>query len=129
PENLAKQQQGILTNTNKRNIDFTGAYIDALVLNVYAGPGPTKLWIDDLEVGPVVGMPQPVAVMQDNKTPGANVSLPRRNSLVGFEANRLTVGNKRMFFRGIRYTDTMLPVLRNAGFNTIFFDGKVNPAQ
>ena len=34
----------------------------------------------------------------------------------------------RMFFRGIRYTDTMLPVLRNAGFNTVFFDNKVNQA-
>src|ERR1043166_10098908 len=34
-----------------------------------------------------------------------------------------------MFFRGIRYTDTMLPVLRSAGFNTVFFDSKVNAAQ
>ena len=36
----------------KRPVNFTDAYIDALVLNVYAGPGPTEVWIDDLESGP-----------------------------------------------------------------------------
>ena len=54
PALLAKMQQQLLNKKNApRNIDFTGAYIDSLVLNVYGGPGPTARWIDDLEIGPV----------------------------------------------------------------------------
>jgi hypothetical protein len=127
PVRLAKEQQQLMTAQLKRNIDFTGAYIDALVLNLYAGPGPAKVWIDDLEIGPVMPATQ-VASIPDNNNPSKNVSIPRRGSAVEFNANRLMVGNKRMFFRAIRYTDTMLPVLRNAGFNTVCFDRRVNPA-
>ena len=36
-----------------RAVDPTDAYVDRLVLNVYAGPGVTEVWIDDLEIGPV----------------------------------------------------------------------------
>ncbi len=127
PAVLAKAQQQLLTLDKKRQIEFTGAYIDSLVLNVYAGPGPTKVWIDDLEIGPIVGG-APVVAIPDNNNPAKITSIPRGNSAVEFEANRLTVGKKRMFFRAIRYTDTMLPVLRNAGFNTVCFDSKVNAA-
>jgi hypothetical protein len=127
PVKLAKEQQQRMTNRLGRAIDFTGAYIDALVLNVYAGPGPTKVWIDDLEIGPVVPAAQ-AAPNPDNKNPAKSVSMPRRGSAVEFNANRLMVGNQRMFFRAIRFTDTMLPVLRNAGFNSVYFDRNVNPA-
>src|ERR1043165_198158 len=129
PVTLAKKQQQLMNASLKREVDFSGAYIDALVMNVYAGPGPTKVWIDDLEIGPIQSGPQ-VAVVPDNNNPGKTVVLPKtsKHSPVYFEGNRLLVGSHRMLFRGIRYTDTMLPVLRNAGFNTIFFDGKANPA-
>jgi hypothetical protein len=129
PVTLAKKQQQLMNASLKRNIDFTGAYIDALVLNVYAGPGPTKVWIDDLEIGPIQSGAQ-VAVIPDNNNPAKNLPKPRpagHSNVVAFEANRLTVGKQRMLFRGIRYTDTMMPVLRNAGFNAIFFDTKANP--
>lgn len=133
PVKLAKEQQQLMNakNGNKRQFDFTGAYIDALVLNVYAGPGPTRLWIDDLEVGPVAeGIPFQTADRVDNANPAKNASItrPSRPSAIEFNANRLIVGNKRMFFRAVRYTDTTLPVLRNAGFNTICFDRNINPA-
>src|ERR1700722_19132146 len=52
PVALASQQQQLLNVDTKRSLDFTGAYIDALVLNLNGGPGPTKVWIDDLEIGP-----------------------------------------------------------------------------
>ena len=107
-----------------RTIDFTGAYIDALVLNVFGGPGPTKVWIDDLEVGPVTSGPAPIADNNNNSTP----RIGAKNSAVQFDGNRLMVGKQRMFFRAIRYTDTMLPVLRSAGFNTVCFDRNASPA-
>src|SRR5206468_2252924 len=58
-------------------------------------------------------------------------TIPRpggRGSAVQYNGNRIMVGNQRMFFRAIRYTDTMLGVLRNAGFNTVCFDRNANPA-
>ncbi len=79
------------------------------------------------KAGPVVGS-APIAVIPDNNNPPKNAGPAPRSSAVAFEANRLTVGKKRMLFRAIRYTDTMLPVLRNAGFNTICFDRNVNDA-
>ena len=132
PVVLAKVQQQLMNNDekNKRNYDFTGAYIDALALNIYAGPGAAKVWIDDLEIGPVIPG-TPVVAIPDNNNPAKNAGIPRpagKASAVDFNANRLMVGNKRMFFRAIRYTDTMLPILRNAGFNTVCFDPNVNPA-
>ena len=51
-----------------RPVNFTDAYVDALVLNVYAGPGRTEVWIDDLEVGPVSG-PVPAAPSGPKTTP------------------------------------------------------------
>ncbi len=123
---LAKQQQLLMNKKYDRTIDFSGAYIDGLVLNVCAGPGPTKIWIDDLEVGPITSNPAPIVDNNNN-----NKSTPRigaNNSVVHFDGNRLVVGKQRMFFRAIRYTDTMLPVLHSAGFNTVFFDRNANPA-
>lgn len=129
PAALAKKQQQLMNAAEKKAYDFTGAYIDALILNVYAGPGPTRLWIDDLEVGPVQSSPFQVVDRTDNNNPPKNIATPRRPSTVEFNANRLLVGNKRMFFRAVRYTDTMLPVLRDAGFNTVCFEGNANPAH
>jgi hypothetical protein len=131
PNVRLKEQQQIMSAAANRNIDFTGAYIDALVLNVAAGPGPTRVWIDDLEVGPVQSAVSAPIVKPDNNNPANPNSVvrpPVRNNVVEFDSNRLLVGKKRMFFRAVRYTDTMLPVLRNAGFNTVFFDRDANPA-
>ncbi len=121
---LLKQQQLLMNKQYDRTVDFSGAYIDALVLNVYAGPGPTKVWIDDLEVGPVMSSPGTLVDNNSKITP----RIGARTSMVKFEGNRLTVGKQRMFFRAIRYTDTTLPVLRNAGFNTVCFDRSASPA-
>lgn len=132
PVTLAKNQQHIMTTKLGRTINFSGAYIDALIINVNAGPGSTKVWIDDLEIGPVLSTnPNVVPERVDNNNPPKINEIAKPASRVGnvqFNGNRIMVGNQRMFFRGVRYTDTMLPVLRNAGFNTIFFDRNVNPA-
>src|SRR2546422_805673 len=53
PIKLAQQQQQLLQAELKRPVDFSDAYLDNLLLNVYGGPGLTEVWIDDLEIGPV----------------------------------------------------------------------------
>lgn len=122
PAKLAKDQQQLLQAQLKRPVDFTNAYVDALVLNVYAGPGPTEVWIDDLEIGPVFGDPAPPAertnpLIGDPKVGGAK---SRRGQIVEFNGAQLVAGGKRVFFRGIQHTDTPMRTLRDAGFNTVF---------
>jgi hypothetical protein len=134
PVSLTKQQQQLMTESSKHSLDFTGAYVDHVVLNLNAGPGPTKVWIDDLEVGPVVADApfQPTVRPDNNSTPTAlaNIAKPSsRGTGVTFDSNRIVIGDKRRVIRAVRYTDTVQSVLKNAGFNTICFDRNVTSAQ
>src|SRR5688572_19143073 len=54
PHKLGREQQQLLRAQLGRDVDFTDAYVDQLVLNLYCGPGATEAWIDDLEAGPVL---------------------------------------------------------------------------
>ena len=51
---MLQKQLPVLRAKYKREIDTTGAYIDRLILNVYAGPGVSEVWIDDLDIGPCI---------------------------------------------------------------------------
>src|SRR5581483_4751331 len=122
---LSKQQQTLMQAQLKRPVNFTDAYIDALVLNLYAGPGPTEVWIDDLEVGPLAldlaaSLPASKPVGAD--IPALPTSRPGANRVVEFNGNQILVGGKRFFFRGLRHSDTPLRILRDAGFNTLLVD-------
>ena len=126
---LTKQQQQLMQAQAQRALNFSEAYVDALVLNVYAGPGATEVWIDDLEVGPVTSAASESAGPGQNITkPGAAPKPGGRNLVVEFNGNQLLVGGKKIFFHGIRQTDTPLRALRDAGFNTVFFDYAASPA-
>jgi hypothetical protein len=128
---LAKKQQELMQAALKRPINFTGAYVDTLIVNLYGGPGPTEVWIDDLEIGPVVQGTAPPPIDRGGKTPGLPVSrggpLPRPGQAVDFNGTQLLVGGKPFFFHGIRYTDTDLRTLRTTGFNSVFIDYKTDP--
>jgi hypothetical protein len=128
PLKLAKEQQQLLQAELKRPVNFTDAYVDALLLNVHAGPGPVEIFIDDLDIGPVLNDPTgnngavkatPVA----KPTPVA----PGRSE-VEFNGANLHVGGRPFFMRGIRITDTPVKILHAAGFNTIFVDVNADPA-
>ena len=129
---LAKQQQQLMQAQLKRPVNFADAYVDALVLNVYAGPGPTEVWIDDLEVGPVTkGALEPSPAPSGGVPVAKATATPRpngRNMIVEFNGSQLLVGGKRVFFHGIRQTDTPLRSLWAAGFNTVFLDAGSSPA-
>jgi hypothetical protein len=129
---LAKTQQQLMQAQLNRPVNFVDAYVDALVLNVYAGPGPTEVWIDDLEVGPVMTGPAQKATGPGTTSsitkPGGVPRPGERNLVVDFNGNQLLVGGKRIFFKGIRQTDTPLRPLREAGFNTVFLDSTASPA-
>ena len=122
PVPLLREQQQLMQIQLKRPLNFQDAYIDALVLNVFGGPGPTEVWIDDLEIGPVADgvVPatyRPVSKLGQPVKPGG-----RGPQIAEFDGTQLLVGKERVFFRGIRYTDTPVKALRSAGFNTLHLD-------
>lgn len=132
PVQLAQQQQQLMQAQLKRSINFTDAYVDALVLNVYGGPGPTEVWMDDLEVGPVLSGPgaQP-GIGRQTSDPKEQPNVPARPSMRGqvveFNGTQVLVGGKPFFFRGVKHTDTPIGTLRDAGFNTVFFNYTADP--
>lgn len=138
PVKLAKEQQQLMRAELKRDVDFTDAYLDRIILNVYGGPGLTELWIDDLEVSPVEEgkLFQPTSRPQD-KQPAASGSITDmppmnrapRAAIVELNQDQLLVSGKRFFFLGIRHSDTPLKALRDAGFNTVWFDYTTPPQR
>jgi hypothetical protein len=134
PVKLARDQQQLVRADLKRDVDFTDAYIDRLVLNVYGGPGKTEIWIDDLEIGPVTERLAAPSTSRPAPAPGSTAMplpgrLTNRSSVVELKQEHLLVSGKRFFMRGIRYSDTPLEILRDAGFNTIWFDYTTLPAR
>ena len=35
-------------------VDTADAYVDQIVLNLYAGAGETQVWVNEIEIGPVL---------------------------------------------------------------------------
>jgi hypothetical protein len=133
PPKLAKQQQQYMRAQVQHDVDFTDAYIDQIVLNVYAGPGLTELWIDDLEIGPLAEATPFHPTSRESggvklQPPGTMPRPSRRTAVVELDHDQLRIDGRRFFFRGIRHSDTPLAVLREAGFNAVWFDHTTSPA-
>lgn len=123
---LQAQQRLMRAELKQPNINIKDAYIDQVVLNMYSGPGNTKIWIDDLDAGPMLPTVQPPKPVVS--TPGSPRPLPtptqidRKVTEVKLQHQRLLVGGKKFFLRAIRHTGTPLKTLRDAGFNTVWLD-------
>lgn len=133
PLSLLKKQQRLLQVEEKRKINIDDAYVDQVILDLYAGPGLSKIWTDDLEVGPIVKekkpQPQPKPpTIADTPDPKINPIQPRPQIIpVSLEQDKLLVGKKPFFFRGIQYSGTPPKTLADAGFNTFFCDATTDP--
>ncbi len=131
PVKLVKDQQQLLRAQLRRDIDLTDAYIDRLILNLYTGAGQIDVYIDDLEIGPVRPIAPPKSKDLPKSKQGITVTHPKKEERpergypVRMEQDKLFVDNKPFFFRAIRYSDTPLKTLRDAGFNTVWFDPHV----
>ncbi len=143
PVNLAKEERLHLSDEQKHQVNMADAYFDKLILNVYCGPGPTELWIDDLEIGPVT---DPSRSQTEFGNEGfkptarepAGGGQPRRSleskdhrpiGSAQLVDERLLVGGRPVFFRIMRHSGTPLSVLREARINGILFDEGTPPEK
>jgi hypothetical protein len=123
PAEGLKKLRPILTSELKQDVNFTDAYIDQLILNVYPGPGITEVWIDDLEIGPCESSSLPAA------TTVSNVKEPAAVEPVEFRNGQFRVAGKPFFIKAIRLTDTDPYVLANCQFNTVWLPDNARPEQ
>jgi hypothetical protein len=114
-----REQQQLLQNDLRRDVDVTDAYVDRIILNLYGGPGATDVWVDDLEAGPLTEMPPAAAA---NRGAPGRPAVRRRAAAVQLSGTKLLVAGQGFFLRGIRHTGTPLKTLRDAGFNTVWLD-------
>ena len=63
-------------------VDDREAYLDAVLLNVYTGPGVSNVWIDDLEVaGHVASQRGQPSAAQNNSVVAASAAIARRRAV------------------------------------------------
>jgi hypothetical protein len=125
PTKLVNDLQQKLKIQLNRAVDFTDAHIDRLTLNLYTSAGAIDVFIDDLEIGPVRQPVAPPPSVNKGATTTGIVKPPVRDDRgyrVEMNRNRLLVGGKPFFFRAIRHSGTPLKTLRDAGFNSVYFD-------
>src|SRR5207244_5786839 len=150
PLRLLKDEQQMLRARLQRDVNIADAYIDRVILNVYTGPGVTEVWIDDLEIGPVLASRDPPAERAPGQmtalsksaasppgavNPGATSpvrpvppAVPKAATVpVEFNRGQFRVDRRPFFFRGVRYTDTPVHALKLAGLNALFID-RADPA-
>ncbi len=129
PTKLLHDQQVLLRAQLKHDVNVADAYVDRLVLNVNGGPGDNQVWIDNLEIGPVQD-PSPFKTTGRGNPARISPLMPTPRGgplLVELTRDELRVKGKPYFFIAIRWSDTPLDVLKEAGINTLCFDAGVKP--
>jgi hypothetical protein len=126
PVKRLREQQQLLREELKRDVNVEDAYVDQLVLNVYGGPGLTEVWTDELEIGPIVEA-KPSAADKGGRTVPGKTAVNRRAGEVQLRGNQLLVSGDKFFLLGIRHSGTPLAVLKKAGFNTVWLDENTAP--
>lgn len=129
-EDELKKHLPVLHARLGRAVDVSGAYVDRIVLNVYAGPGVTEVWVDDLEIGPVRTDVQPPA--PKTAALASNPKNPKPRRVEAAEGQILVEADDGeldpFFMLAIRHSGTPLKVLRDAQFNTVWFPNGATPA-
>ncbi|HKB35311.1 MAG TPA: hypothetical protein VKD72_02590 [Gemmataceae bacterium] len=132
PLRLTQEQQQLLRAELRRDVTVADAYVDLVLLNVFGGPGLSRVWIDDLEVGPILdpkkSQSEPDTPPPDRPVARSRPDAPvRRAAEVKVQGEKLNVGGQNFFLRAIRHSGTPLKTLRDAGFNTIWVDEDTDP--
>jgi hypothetical protein len=127
-------------------VDAREAFIDAVLLNVYGGPGVTNVWIDDLEIAghvpaatasgspgatnslvpvrlpPVQPQDERPAVAVDASAQGNPpvAVAPQQWRVVKLAESVLQVNDRPMFARVVQHRGEPLAALKKIGFNVVW---------
>ena len=111
---LAMQRQArLLRAALAQDINVKEAYVDRVILNVFGGPGITNVFLDGLEVSPVLGNP--------THSPSAQLGLPLEDITPPVEINqeKLLLRGQPVLLRAIRAPGVPPNLLKEYGFNVL----------
>ena len=127
-----REEIWLLRRRFNKEVSQRDAYIDKVVLNLYTGPGTTKVQIDDLRLK---GMVSATSIADSVRTVGtvkrdsevrqtsasSAVATPpeKQQSLVTRDGTVLLVKNKPFFPRVVQHNGEPLDYLKAIGFNTV----------
>jgi hypothetical protein len=119
-----ERQVPVLRSQFGPQVDAREAYVDLVLLNVYGGPGATRVWVDDLESGGVVAAAGAMTMIATNAAPSAGLlspgAAPSAANLPSVEFKRsLLVGGQPFFPRIIEHRGEPLAALAALGFNCV----------
>lgn len=123
---LIERQVRVLRTQFAFAIDAREAQLSRILLNVYAGPGETTVWIDDLEWAGVIspgavgcGWTSPTA-SPGGTAPAGQASGPSEAGRVRFDGSVLLVNDQPILPRLIEYRGESLEFLRQIGLNGVW---------
>lgn len=122
-----EQQVRVLRAQLRMPVDGTQAYVDRVLLNAYAGPGLTRVWIDDLHVAGIVNAGRPAAQTPVEATPSPAVTRALTNPIleqpsgtaIEMKGQTLQVGGRPFFPRVLEYRGEPLSLVQKLGFNAV----------
>ena len=104
----------------KRAVSLKGAFVESLILNLYGGPGPTEVFVDDLTISPV-----PIGA-EANQTPAWRK--PKgKNKGVQLNGDRLTLDGNDWVPAIIRAPGVDPAILKEHGFDVYSVDLDADP--
>lgn len=106
-------------------LDGREAYIDLLVLNAYTGPGPTKIWVDDLHIDGFAPASEIAAnrdefpATQIEANPVTPADSPQEGGGVALQGSILVAAGRPLFVRAIEHQGETFAFLQSLGFNAV----------
>ena len=101
-------------------LDTRDAYIDAVVINAYSGPGRHQLWVNDLEVIGEAPVPLERLTRLGETIREAHAS---EGEPIRVDGDQLWMDNKPRFVRAIRLHGEPLALASELGFNAVLIEG------
>jgi hypothetical protein len=121
PKLLARQVR-VLRAQFGANVDGQDAYVDAVLLNVFGGPGTTNVWIDDLDIAGHVAYENVAIASQLQATAPLRAATQPSARRVQLSGSVLLADGRPLFPRAVQHRGEPLAALRRMGFNTVWTD-------